>query len=211
MSNPKLSDDQITEIAEAHKAGRSLESLAAEYDVTRRIIAKRLKRRGLFIRDSRDAVRLWRAKHSDASREQTQDTAAHSSGMKVCASCKAVRPQTDYAESKVTKGRAVSFCSVCQAKRLRYRQRLRAEMIRAYGGRCACCGEETPEFLGIDHVYNDGAQERREGKSSGFQFYAWLRTRGYPKDGYQLLCHNCNLAKGTYGECPHEAARRAAA
>jgi hypothetical protein len=22
-------------------------------------------------------------------------------------------------------------------------------------------------------------------------------------DGFQVLCHNCNLAKGYYGECPH--------
>ena len=32
---------------------------------------------------------------------------------------------------------------------------------------------------------------------------AHLKKLGYPKDGYQLLCHNCNCAKGWYGACPH--------
>lgn len=53
-----------------------------------------------------------------------------------------------------------------QSKQAR-RRRLRAEVIAAYGGRCACCGEATPEFLSIDHVNNDGAQHRREINGGG--------------------------------------------
>jgi hypothetical protein len=83
-----------------------------------------------------------------------------------------------------------------------YRQLLRMQVLEAYGGRCACCGESTPEFLGVDHIYNDGAKHRKE-VGSGSAFYSWLRKRGFPKDGFQLLCHNCNLAKGFYGQCPH--------
>jgi len=63
MPKRKLADGQIAEIAEAHKAGRSLESLAAEYGVQGSCIAKRLKRRGLFVRENRDAVRLRLTKH----------------------------------------------------------------------------------------------------------------------------------------------------
>jgi hypothetical protein len=32
--------------------------------------------------------------------------------------------------------------------------------------------------------------------------------RGYPKDNFQLLCMNCNFAKGHRGECPHQTAKR---
>jgi hypothetical protein len=81
------------------------------------------------------------------------------------------------------------------------RQKLRALVIQAYGGVCACCGESEPKFLGIDHVFNDGAAHRRELSPS--RLYRFLKNQGFPKDRYQLLCHNCNLAKGFYGECPH--------
>ena len=31
----------------------------------------------------------------------------------------------------------------------------------------------------------------------------WMIKNNFPK-GFQVLCHNCNLAKGFYGKCPHE-------
>ena len=31
-----------------------------------------------------------------------------------------------------------------------------------------------------------------------------LKAQGCPRDRYQILCHNCNLAKYYYGVCPHE-------
>jgi hypothetical protein len=83
-------------------------------------------------------------------------------------------------------------------------QRVRAEVIQAYGGACVCCGESTPEFLGIDHIYSDGGDERRKLKLTGATLYRRLRREGFPKDRYHLLCHNCNQAKGYYGVCPHQ-------
>ena len=76
----------------------------------------------------------------------------------------------------------------------------RDKIITAYGGKCVCCGESTPEFLAIDHVHNTGADERRQYGGGGI--YNQVIKDGFP-DKYQLLCHNCNLAKGFYGECPH--------
>ena len=87
-----------------------------------------------------------------------------------------------------------------------YRRRIRAECLAAYGNRCACCGETEPKFLSIDHVNNDGAAHRRAvmQQSSSTNLYHWLRKNGYPQDGrFQILCHNCNMAKSCYGECPH--------
>lgn len=68
---------------------------------------------------------------------------------------------------------------------------------------CACCGESTIEFLAIDHTNNNGMEHRKITKGSGSKTYSWLLKNNYP-DGFQVLCHNCNLAKGCYGKCPHE-------
>lgn len=83
------------------------------------------------------------------------------------------------------------------------RIKLKSEVIRAYGGHCVCCGEAAYEFMTIDHVFNDGAQHRKELKRSGYTFYYWLKSQGYPQDRFQLLCMNCNAAKGWFGGCPH--------
>ena len=51
-----------------------------------------------------------------------------------------------------------------RAKTKRNQDRVRREVFEAYGGFvCACCGETQPLFLSIDHINNDGAQERRSG------------------------------------------------
>lgn len=85
---------------------------------------------------------------------------------------------------------------------------VRAEVLSAYGGKCQCCGETQPEFLSIDHVNNDGAKHRLE-VGNGASMYLWLKKKGFPKDGFQLLCFNCNLAKEFSGGCPHEKNRPA--
>ena len=88
--------------------------------------------------------------------------------------------------------------------RRRTRDNLRTDVLTAYGNKCACCGEETRQFLSIDHMDGNGRKHRREnGLMSGQAFYAWLRRNKYPPR-FQVLCHNCNCAKGYYGECPHK-------
>lgn len=84
-------------------------------------------------------------------------------------------------------------------------RKVRVEAIEAYGGKCACCNESTFEFLAIDHVNNDGEEHRKEMQGYGRAIYRWLKKNGYPQDGrFQVLCHNCNMAKGLYGLCPHQ-------
>lgn len=82
------------------------------------------------------------------------------------------------------------------------RRQHRREMLEAYGGCCACCGETAWQFLALDHIDGGGTQDRR-GRASD-KLVAELRRAGWPRDHHQLLCHNCNLAKGFYGSCPHE-------
>jgi hypothetical protein len=91
------------------------------------------------------------------------------------------------------------------AKAKAYLAELRTPMLDAYGNKCACCGETTPEFLTIDHIANDGKAHRNAMKGGTMALYRFLRDRGYPREGFQLLCWNCNCAKYMHGRCPHQA------
>jgi hypothetical protein len=104
--------------------------------------------------------------------------------------------------------------SIKAALNRKYNQRDRRIVLEHYGGkpaRCACCGESTYEFLAIDHINGGGNQHRKRlsspntksGTFSSREFYRMLKTQGFPA-GYQVLCHNCNMAKGFYGKCPHQ-------
>lgn len=88
---------------------------------------------------------------------------------------------------------------------LRYYHRYRAEALAAYGNKCACCGETEPAFLSFDHMNGGGEKERKMG-IYGTTLYRRL-IKHHPEDA-QILCHNCNQAKGFYGVCPHEERRR---
>ena len=81
-----------------------------------------------------------------------------------------------------------------------WRRDLRMSVLSHYGGICACCGEDELEFLGIDHIKGGGNQHR---KGLNVSIYYWLRKNGFPQ-GFRVLCHNCNLASGFYGVCPHQ-------
>jgi hypothetical protein len=82
-------------------------------------------------------------------------------------------------------------------------QGLRAGMLAAYGGVCACCGEDREPFLTLDHSNRDGAEHRRSVGGSN-SILVDLRNRGWPKDGYRILCMNCNWATRYGKECPHQ-------
>lgn len=89
----------------------------------------------------------------------------------------------------------------------RGRERIRAEMIAAYGSKCACCGETEPVFLTIEHINRDGAAHRRSlPHGSSTSVYYDLKRRGWPKEGFELLCFNCNRASWLLGICPHRKA-----
>ncbi len=147
--------------------------------------------------------------------------------VKTCTRCGEAKPIGEFAKDRYKASGHKSACKMCDltrvmvweksnpekaaAKRSRFsasnpdrfklqRGKLRAEVLSAYGSRCACCGETTPEFLTVDHINNDGAAHRKVIKS---KLYEWLRANSFPKAGFQLLCFNCNCAKGIHGQCPH--------
>lgn len=126
------------------------------------------------------------------------------------------------------KGTRHYICNVCEGLRKKalvgyseYRKRYRKQnkqdqrrlIIESLGGKCWCCGEKREVFLAIDHINNDGSTEtrgsgnRRKGKRSTHQYYLFIIRQGIPKDRYRILCHNCNMAIGILGFCPHHPRR----
>lgn len=94
-----------------------------------------------------------------------------------------------------------------QLKKVERSRAVRLDVLSVYSNgtmKCACCGESELKFLCLDHIHGGGSKHRKE-VGSGFALYLWLKRSGYPK-GYQVLCHNCNMAKGFYGLCPHKEA-----
>jgi hypothetical protein len=88
--------------------------------------------------------------------------------------------------------------------KLSYWKRQRLQVLEHYSKgkiECACCGDQTYEFLGVDHINGGGNAHRKKLKSK--YILSWLVQNNFPT-GYQVLCHNCNLAKGFYGKCPHK-------
>jgi hypothetical protein len=88
---------------------------------------------------------------------------------------------------------------LARKKQRQYRQATRVRTIMAYGGKCVCCGETELKFLGFDHI-NGGGRKERMGLGSAF----YVSLRKATRKDIQILCHNCNLAKGFYGKCPHK-------
>jgi hypothetical protein len=88
------------------------------------------------------------------------------------------------------------------------RRRIKLEVLRYYGGACACCGEAEIAFLSIDHINGGGSDHRRQitgSRRAGDSMYRWLRRNGYPQGDYQVLCFNCNQGRFVNGgRCPHE-------
>lgn len=83
------------------------------------------------------------------------------------------------------------------------RDKLRNLILEYYSNgkiKCACCNEGEIKFLGIDHINGGGTKHRKSIKTN---IYSWLKKNNFPT-GFQVLCYNCNLAKGFYGKCPHQ-------
>ena len=84
-------------------------------------------------------------------------------------------------------------------RQARYRKKLCAEMIAAYGGKCAVCG--STENLELDHKNGLGNHHRdsifKYGHSSpgGWNFYLWLKKQGWPQGDYELKCKSCHDEK----------------
>jgi len=135
------------------------------------------------------SCRLCKAEHSR--RRRARYLAAG-----LCADC-----------GKPRDSRSRRFCSRCLrvGRGTQGSRALRQRVLVAYGGdppRCACCSEAGLQFLSLDHIRNGGKAHRRHIGDAGHSVYRELARLGFPS-GYQVLCFNCNMARGFYGICPH--------
>ena len=80
----------------------------------------------------------------------------------------------------------------------RWQLKLKQETLTHYGnGKCGCirCGESRLACLSLDHIKGDGAERRKVDGLGGARLYLDLRKRGFPNEGYQTLCMNCQFVK----------------
>jgi hypothetical protein len=90
---------------------------------------------------------------------------------------------------------------ILQKKKLEHLYRVKEEVLDHFGRKCNCCGETQYEFLTIDHI---NGRDKSEPRITGKKLWLKVKSENYPKNKYQLLCFNCNCAKGIYGSCPHK-------
>lgn len=128
--------------------------------------------------------RLYSATHSEKKRKRAKEWYLQNKE-------RALKYQREY--------KAKNRDHVLGLKRDQY-TRKRLEMIFRLGGRCVCCGITESRFLAVDHINNDGKADRL---TFGRQAYRAVKASDFDRKKYQVLCHNCNMAKGFYGTCPH--------
>lgn len=144
-----------------------------------------------------------------------------------CYVCKAAKPMADYHKSKNRPNGHRYECKTCglisQNKRYsanapKYRakvkddnQCLKWRLFVEYSTgipHCACCGEHRIQLLCLGHKYGGGNKHRKvvfNGKiGTGRDMYRWAKKNNFPQI-FQVLCHNCNMAKSNNAECPAHA------
>ena len=81
-----------------------------------------------------------------------------------------------------------------------YGKQLKLKVISHYSnGRMACAnpfGEHKEPYtnilaLTLDHINGDGSKRKGYGNS----YYRWLKKNGFPDEGLQVLCMNCQWIK----------------
>lgn len=71
----------------------------------------------------------------------------------------------------------------------------RYKLLKLLGLRCRTCSEDKPENLDIDHIYNDGVNERTK-YGSNEKIYAWyLQHENKAFERLQPLCKECHGEK----------------
>lgn len=76
------------------------------------------------------------------------------------------------------------------------KRRLRELVLDAYGRKCVLCGFSDERALSLDHVLNNGAQERAEIGERGVYLRS-LKTEH--RHEYRTLCMNCQFISRSEG------------
>jgi hypothetical protein len=135
---------------------------------------------------------------------------------RLCVVCNTEKPAVEFPFQARKYNHAQPYrqrtCRTCWRERYResirqtnkeYTAKLRKTVIEGLGGKCACCGIETYEFLSIHHVGEWGKQHRKQFKKQTTLLNDIIRL-GFPLDKFECLCWNCHLAQTFHGKCPHK-------
>lgn len=144
-----------------------------------------------------EAARAYRRLHSPPKRRIFEDKDGVL--VKECTKCHAIKPITEFYKQASRPCGIRSECKACCAKSARERrQRIRARKEETFlkvspNLKCGWCGIDDPRVLVIDHINNDGAQERKIMR----RLTQWKMIRKElsveeVRERYQLLCRNCN-------------------
>jgi len=76
----------------------------------------------------------------------------------------------------------------------RSRERIKAELLALFGGKCCRCGFSDPRALQLDHIDGPG-EDRRSLYRGGSRLYAAILRGERDPSLFQLLCANCNWIK----------------
>lgn len=143
--------------------------------------------------------RIWRKKLYDKRKAAglcTRCGGIPHSGLYECDKCRTSHAKSYKNRSEKVKG----YAKLKRSKNFAVWQKA---VLNHYGSKCACCGEDEPMFLTVDHVNNDGNIHRKEQGKGTDKLYRWLVKNNFP-EGFQLLCWNCNCGKHRNGGvCPH--------
>lgn len=139
----------------------------------------------------------------------------YTGSMKTCSKCKALQPLDAFSPAKKGRLGLQSWCKRCKraqnqayrdsdpeahrARSRNYTRQLREQILDALGGECALCGYNANRLgLEIDHVAEDGAEDRRT-RVNGLARHAYyrhlLRCIEAGDHGLQVLCGTCHSIK----------------
>lgn len=103
-----------------------------------------------------------------------------------------------------------TLCKICVAEMKMRAREYKTIIFNHYGYICQCCKiKYTIEFLTIDHINNDGAEQRRiKSNHRGIPIASLIGVQNAKKGIFpldlQTLCWNCNCAKAHFDICPHQ-------
>ncbi len=125
--------------------------------------------------------------------------------LQICTICGQPNPTNKYRCPSCTQEQGQKYKEQNKISKQKLLAERRTAVLHHYGNICACCGEDNPLFLCIDHMNNDGAKHRKEFKlHSGGRLEKWLIDNNFPNE-FQILCYNCNVGKWrNKGICPHK-------
>lgn len=129
--------------------------------------------------------------------------------LKRCSTCGEFKPRSEFSRHRAGKYGLRAECRHCSSRRRRkWIVSLNLEMIHAYGNKCRGCGESDPNALTLDHIFDDGARERRElsknSRGDNLKIIQKLKKLGWPQDRHQLLCASCQLRKVRHAPFPND-------